>query len=71
MTIIDLEKIPGDLHDGIIEAIHKGRSMYNLDNYRPLNYSIQMERTDERQYIYSTRDMCTCAVERNINVLRQ
>jgi hypothetical protein len=30
----NLEKIPDDWYKGIIKPIHKGGSMYNLDNYR-------------------------------------
>jgi hypothetical protein len=33
MKITDLEKIPEDWHKGIIKPIHKGDSMYDLDNY--------------------------------------
>ena len=32
--ITDLEKIPEDWHKGIIKPIHKGGSMYDLDNNR-------------------------------------
>ena len=32
--ILILKKIPQDWHKGIIRPIHKGGSMYNLDNYR-------------------------------------
>jgi hypothetical protein len=32
--ITDLEKIPEDWHKGIIKLVHKGGSMYDLDNYR-------------------------------------
>ena len=41
--IPDLEKIPEDGHKGIIKPIHKGRSMYDLNNYRGTLYYINLE----------------------------
>jgi hypothetical protein len=35
----DLEKIPDDWYKGIIKPIHKGGSMYKLDNYRGITLS--------------------------------